>query len=71
MLRHSLSSVSEHDADWGMCAFLARLLPVCKPVSRLTSAVRRARIQPDLDGAVGERELRERKNKHKALPFLM
>ena len=42
----SLSSVSEHDADWGMCAFLARLLPVCKPVSRLTSAVRRARIQP-------------------------
>lgn len=54
-----------------MCAFLARLLPVCKPVSRLTSAVWEQEYSRYLDGAVGERELRERKNKHKALPFLM
>ena len=62
MLRHSLSSVSEHDADWDMCAFLARLLPVCEPVSRLTSDVRWQEYSRYLDGAVGERELRERKN---------
>lgn len=71
MLRHSLSSVSEHDADWDMCAFLARLLPVCKPVSRLTSDVRWQEYSRYLDGAVGERELRERKNDDKASPYLV
>ena len=45
-----------------MCAFLARLLPVCKPVSRLTSAVWEQEYSRYLDGAVGERELRVRKN---------
>lgn len=54
-----------------MCAFLARLLPVCKPVSRLTSAGWGQEYSRYLKGAVGERELRERKNRHKASPYLV
>lgn len=71
MLRHSLSSVSEHDADWDMCAFLARLLPVCKPVSRLTSAGWGQEYSRYLNRAVGVRELRARKNdwQGSALPY--
>ena len=54
-----------------MCAFLARLLPVCKPVSRLTSAGWGQEYSRYLDGEVGERELRERKENNKALPYLV
>lgn len=71
MLRHSLSSVSEHDADWDMCAFLARLLPDCKPVSRLTSAGRGKNTAGTLMGRWEKENCVNAKMTDKAPPYLV